>query len=504
MRRHVLHTIDPNDERGVAVVIVALSLFALFGMVVLAVDLGALVVKHRGLVNANDAAAVAAAGSFARNEAEVGADEAPAVTAADRFAGDNVADAEHDSSEAWWTVIPGLPTSGCDPSSCGSVKVRYQAGQSLFFAPVLGLSEEVTAHGTATGIWGPAGAAQPAPIVVHLDWLTDTDPNPDNANCAAPVPNNSAPTECAFWLGARGGDVGDDDNDSISADNSQWRWISLNSNGWDTPRGSGCPDVSSSDLRDWISGSDIPRVKVNPAPAPTFVCASTGNENPADFIEQLRDQIGTFKVFPVNDGQGEHAPPGQVDRDGNPCGRGDQSCTPAQYDIVGFTSLRIDEVIRGDDDGEPGDPHVLCSPPLPRYFAPDPLNNTFNLETEQGENPCPLTGLHHPDQHQDLFPRIRRAQGDKKPFQGGLAPECENVDYCYNAASHVITWEAETAEDTLVDWLYVIPPTPGKCGLHELDRDAVCLVVSWQGYRSGGINPGGGVDFGLRAVRLSA
>jgi len=475
------HGLDLRNEEGVTVLIVALSMAVLFGMVVLAVDLGALIVKHRGLVNANDSAALAAADSFARNEGET------AATQADRFALENLPDAEHDTD--WWTVVPGLQTSGCDPSTCGSVRVKYQAGQALFFAPALGLSDNVTAHGTATAIWGPAGGGEPVPITLNYNWLSD--------RCAASVPNDSPPTECAFWLdGRQNGDGGDDDEGG----NGQWAWINLKQCpgpgcGWDTgSAGFNCPNISSSELRDWIRG-DGPDVPVNQAPTPTFVC--TGGGAPADFFEDLRRLSGELRQFPVNDAAGRFAH-GQVDEDGNPCPP-DSSCTPEQYDIVGFTVLRIDQVIPGEQDGDPGDPHVLCSPPLLRDFAPDPPNNTFNLETEQIQ--CSLNGLHNPDDQRDLFPRVRRAQGNQR-FRGGLAPDCEDVDYCYNGATHVITWLAETAESTRVDWLYVIPPIPGKCGIHERDSNAVCLVASWQGYRTGGINPGVGVDFGLRAVRL--
>ncbi|MGH2556005.1 MAG: hypothetical protein ACRDHO_09865, partial [Actinomycetota bacterium] len=242
---------------------------------------------------------------------------------------------------------------------------------------------------------------------------------------------------------------------------------------------------------------------VNPVPTPTYVCASSGNEDPADFIQQLRGQIGNFKIFPVNDAQGEYAPPGQVDRDGNPCGRDDQSCTPAQYDIVGFTSLRIDAVLRGDDEEATGDPGgtFRCSPPLEHDFEVDPPGDTWNLE-EQFD--CPLTDLHWPNDRSRRYPRIR-PENDSQPFNGGLAPDCSDVDYCYDADSHVITWLAEDREENArVDWDFFVPPSPGKCGIHQPDDQAVCLVVSWQGYRTGGINPGGGVDFGLRAIRLSA
>src|ERR687892_1883388 len=52
-----------REERGATAVIVVLSLFALFGMIVLTVDVGGLLWARRGMVNASDAAALAAAQS---------------------------------------------------------------------------------------------------------------------------------------------------------------------------------------------------------------------------------------------------------------------------------------------------------------------------------------------------------------------------------------------------------------------------------------------------------
>jgi hypothetical protein len=466
MRPKFVPRIDPRDERGVTALIVALSMAVLFGMVVLAVDLGALIVKHRGLVNANDAAALAAADSFARNEGET------APTQADRFARENVPDAEHDTD--WWTVVAGLQTSGCHPSTCGSVRVKYLAGQSLFFAPALGLSDNVTAHGSATAIWGPAGGARPIPVAIHFEWLD---------RCG--IPNDSRATECSFWLDGAG-DGGDDDE----GEDGEWAWISLkqcpgSGCGWDTGSAEyDCPRIRSSDIETWIEGNgpEVP-VTVNEPPTPTFVC--TGGPEAAQFLDELDAlaQEGALHQFPVNDAAGDFAPPGQVDD---------------KYDIVGFTVLRIDEVVRGDQDGDPGDPHVLCEPPIVHFFDTVPPGNNWDLD-EQVE--CSIFGLHNPDDLGELFPRIRHRDSNQR-FRGGLAPDCGDVDYCYDNDSHVITWLAQTAESTRVDWLYVIPPTPGKCGVHESDPNAVCLVASWHGYKSGGINPGGGIDFGLRAVRL--
>jgi hypothetical protein len=469
------HGHDLRDEEGVTVLIVALSMAVLFGMVVLAVDLGALIVKHRGLVNANDSAALAAAASFARNEGEA------AATQADRFARENLPDAEHDTD--WWTVVAGLQTSGCDPSTCGSVKVKYQAGQALFFAPALGLSDNVTAHGTATAIWGPAGGGEPVPIALNYDWLSD--------RCATSVPNDSPPTECAFWLDGRQNGDGDDDDDG---GNGQWAWINLKECpgpgcGWDTgSAGFNCPNISSSELRNWIRGEG-PDVAVNQAPTPTFVC--TGGGAPADFFDDLRSLGGNLRQFPVNDAAGRFAH-GQVDDDGDPCPP-DSSCTPAQYDIVGFTVLRIEQVIPGDQDGLPGGTFD-CS------WEDVDLQQGFPVFLS--DQPCPWQDLHYPNDPDKRFPAIRKGGQRYNGETVGNCPPPE-FDYCYDPGTSEISWQRpDPVEDATIEWQYDVEPTPGECGVHELDPSAVCLVASWQGYRTGGINPGVGIDFGLRAVRL--
>ena len=108
----ILHRVDPDDERGATLLIVALSMVAIFGMVVLTVDLGGLLVKRRGMVNASDAAALAAAESFATNQASAN-NQGPAQSQADTYATQNQGYAERDS----WTMTPGITGIPCDPAS---------------------------------------------------------------------------------------------------------------------------------------------------------------------------------------------------------------------------------------------------------------------------------------------------------------------------------------------------------------------------------------------------
>ncbi len=76
MRRQGLFRLH-HDQEGVTAIIVALCLIALFGMLVLVVDVGGLLWKRREMVSGADAAALAAAKTCA----------VPAVDRSDRSQG---------------------------------------------------------------------------------------------------------------------------------------------------------------------------------------------------------------------------------------------------------------------------------------------------------------------------------------------------------------------------------------------------------------------------------
>ena len=85
MRRMRLPSRVHGDERGATAVIVALTLIALCGVIVLTVDVGQLLFKRRAMVNASDAAALSAAQTCAGL-----ADSDSPEAMADAFAVDNV------------------------------------------------------------------------------------------------------------------------------------------------------------------------------------------------------------------------------------------------------------------------------------------------------------------------------------------------------------------------------------------------------------------------------
>ena len=73
-RRWSIH----RDERGATLAFVAVSIFVLLGVLALSVDFGALFADRRRMVNAADAAALAAALTYAKKDAACGTNDAPA------------------------------------------------------------------------------------------------------------------------------------------------------------------------------------------------------------------------------------------------------------------------------------------------------------------------------------------------------------------------------------------------------------------------------------------
>src|SRR3954452_12806335 len=177
MRKLILRRLH-GDQSGVTMIIVALCLIALFGMIVLVVDVGGLLWNRREMVNASDAAALSAAQTcvlassddFYRGNEELAADSL----------------ATQNSSRAN-TVPPNiLAKPGCHTAKQGYVTVQYSANQQLFFAGVLGAGGSNPVTTQATAMWGPAGSATPVPLAIYT--------NSFGSNCD--IQSIPAGTEC--------------------------------------------------------------------------------------------------------------------------------------------------------------------------------------------------------------------------------------------------------------------------------------------------------------------
>ncbi len=257
--RTVISPRNPRGEDGATLVILVLVLVALFGMMVLVVDVGGLLWARRGMVNASDAAALAAAQSC------IGPDE-DEVAKADEFAQFNV-----EAGTALTRTI--FETENCHENKAGIVRVSYEREYPLFFAGVLGFSGDggqVTTEATAH--WGPAGAASPIPLIIYAGPLQSL----------CDVPNVAPGTTCYIWedndVGVGGGDFGFLDVDD----------------GWDVDRSGKCNDSNKRFLEDWIDGSiPVGTLGLN-YPSATWVCSHSGNlgNNPVwKAIEDLEGQI---------------------------------------------------------------------------------------------------------------------------------------------------------------------------------------------------------------------
>ncbi len=133
---------------------------------------------------------------------------------------------------------------------------------------------------------------------------------------------------CAFWY---------DNKDTMGSAN----WGFMNLDQWNVPPGENCTNAGSSSRSDWIANGYPDLRTLNGAPpgsAPTYVCNDTGHST-RDWSD-LFDQKGQIKMFPVNDCTGQLGKTGAV----APCPE-----TPDKYDIIGFTSLLIKNVYKGND-----------------------------------------------------------------------------------------------------------------------------------------------------------
>lgn len=289
-----------RDERGATVVLVALSMTALSGMLVLVVDVGGLLTLRRQMVTAADSAALAAAQSCALNDA------AGASGQADALASANQSDATVTEFEA----------TDCGMSSEGEVSVSYSAPKELTFAPIIGAPSSRPVSARATAIWGPVAGVAPMPIELSINPAGDID-------CAyAPLD-----TECAYWH----------DNNARPEwhNSSHWGWINIAAS--DQSPGNSCPNAGSSTRRDWIEGSLLTELTIKGGYS--LVCADSGHSSSS--WAEVHSQIGKIKYFPIND------PALMVTTNGR-----------EKYAIIGFIPLRIEDVLRGNDPeaiGTPGD-----------------------------------------------------------------------------------------------------------------------------------------------------
>jgi hypothetical protein len=316
----------PSGEDGATLIIVTLSLLALFGMMVLVVDVGSVLYARRALVNAADAAALAAAQSCGQKE---GLSEANLQ--AEFFTVANQSGA---------VVVAGYPQyfPSCD-SPAGTVTVRVTTERPLFFAPVLGLESNAAVMTQATAAWGGAGAGEKvAPLMLSANRLSDCQIPPED-------PGSVEGMECAFYWN-------NSSNGQSNPDLANAEWGTLDLLKWDITPGVHCDNSNPPQFEEWmLVGFGLPLpidsdiYGAAAGDTHTYVCRGQGHFGEAldnDLIA-ARD-VGDPLYFPVN------RPTTQIDSNGNICTPemfASTNCSVDKYDIIGFARLFIVDVWGG-------------------------------------------------------------------------------------------------------------------------------------------------------------
>jgi hypothetical protein len=328
--RHRIFRRAAADEEGAVLVIITLSLIALFGMMVLVVDVGSLLYTRRALVNAADAAALAAAQSCGQKEG-IGTANAQA----NQYTVANQSGA---------SVAFGFPHyfPSCD-SPAGLVTVRVTTERPLFFAPVLGFDSDAAVVTEATASWGGAGIGEKvAPLMLSFLRLSDCDIPPENPE---DLPQG---TECAFWW--NNSSSGQSDPDLANAE-----WGTLDLLNWDIMPPVHCNNSTPPQFEEWmLQGFSLP-LPIDSSfygaiagDTHTYVCRGQGNFGAAlDRDIQTAADSGDPLYFPVN------RQSTQIDSNGAVCGPAEfaaTNCTVDKYDIIGFARLYIVEIHRGNQD----------------------------------------------------------------------------------------------------------------------------------------------------------
>lgn len=248
-----------REERGAVAVMVAILLVVLLGMLALVMDLGRAIAVRREMVNAADAAALAAAQRCALNQGQ-----AAAIAAADETALLN--DAVTRVSIVFDpSCRPALTTPG--PKT---VTVTYARTVDFFVAPILGF-DSTTVTTSATATWAAPGVV---PITVNSLPLQAC---PEAAEGEDPV-------ECTFAY-----PKGEYENP---------RWGILDLSRWGQPPGSATGSecrVDANTIREIIDG-EITYTLSDLKPVPGYDCIDNGKQ-----ITNWESLEGGTWWFPVVD-----------------------------------------------------------------------------------------------------------------------------------------------------------------------------------------------------------
>jgi Flp pilus assembly protein TadG len=462
-----------HDEGGAVAVIVALCMIAIFAMVVLTVDVGGLLLERRSMVNAADAGALAAA----KTCAQTGDTEDPEEQS-DIYAKENVTDLPADGIDNITEIV------GCDTGS-GHVSVSYSEQHDLFFAAVLpGQDNSGTITTKATASWGPLAGGFAIPVVLDKDYVQSTCKVPDGIEIG---------DTCAFWY---------NNNDTTGSAN----WGFMNLSQWNVDPGAHCSNSGSSSRADWIANG-YPDIRLlngsPPGSAATYVCNDTGHS--ARNWKDLSDEEGHVKLFPINDCDG------QISKGGTPA---PCPATPDKYDIVGFSSLLIQHVYKGNDTAAIGTPGVgaTCSKDLqsgsPAFDADGDVTTLQPIDLTAFGTYGPACGSFSSASTITNLKLSPLKGADYVQCPSGVTTGCH---YTYDPNTKTIQWVAtgtgrvgtkESDDDVHISFDWDNAGTPGACGIHPSDPNAICLVTEWRGFTTGPGPIGSGTNFGVGGITL--
>ena len=307
-----------DDERGAVLAIVAITLIALLGMLVLTFDLGRGVALKRNMVNAADAGALAAA-----RECGLANGEPSAMAAAGELVADN-----NDAATVTGLEINPDPAvcagaGNPDPDGRNTVTVTVTVPQEYFFAQIFGF-DEGSVVASATAEW-TLQLSNPAPLKVESLKVDECLRGGTGSHC---------------YVGYS--DVG-----------SQYGWLNF-PEGWPVQGEPNPPTDCDSkggakDLKDYVGtmGGAGTSSTFNPTlwNVPTWVCAKPGDNNAA--VHAIRNWIDTV---------GNPAPPEPrpvvsfpvVAPESSPCPP--EGCWPtygnpdASYPVIRFQGFYIEDV----------------------------------------------------------------------------------------------------------------------------------------------------------------
>jgi Flp pilus assembly protein TadG len=432
-----------SKQEGAVAVIVAILLVVLMAAVALAVDAGGLYLRRRELVNGADAAALSAARTCARGGSDT------------RFASIEAA-----ADYGMRNNSPGIkdvefqpPVDNIDPSmttTCGGesghVTVRYTSQQNLYFAPVLGFGTQSPVTTQATASWG-LGSNNPIPLAIGGKLLS-----------TCPLPPSSTATKgqtCGTWY----------DNDDLN--NGNFGFLSLYSEGWDVPQSDNCSNAEpgTSQLTRWISAEDPVSITLN-FTDPTFVCSSSGFHNGGSAqqgFDALRAIVHQTRDFPII-WEGWSSPVNGAPAQGSVY----QSNNIEKYDVIGFASLTIDNVLRATDADAAGQPAAdyTCRGSV-KNNTTIPASATayswFDIAARINGGPCNL-------------PPTLPVDSVISVSLGGLTQPAD-----YTASTSGVTLIKDLTEGKNVSFTLHNDAKVGVCGPAPSDKSAICVLTTWNG-----------------------